>query len=89
MSLFQGDVNLTSTLQSGLVDDIFSQVTGTGTDAIVYLTVYTYEGYSNVSDAAIAQLGAKVANLTQSGTRIFIRYASEMNGTFDFERWLN
>ena len=81
MSMFQGDVNLTSVLQSDFVDDISSQIIGTGTDAIIYLTVYPFEGFSNVSDAAVAELAAKVGKLTHSGSRVFIRYASEMNGT--------
>lgn len=82
MSLFQGDVNLTSTLQSDFVDDIFNQITGTNTDAIVYLTVYPIQGFANVSDLAVSELATKVANLTNRGSRIFIRYASEMNGAW-------
>ena len=82
MSLFQSDVNITNVLQADYMDDLVQQVTKTKTDAIVYLTVYPFEGFGNVSDAAINQLAEKVANVTKTGTRMFIRYASEMNGIF-------
>ncbi len=44
MSLFQGDVNLTATVQLDLMDDIFNQIAVTKTDAIVYLTIYPIRG---------------------------------------------
>lgn len=82
MSLFQGDVNLTATVQLDLMDDIFNQIAVTKTDAIVYLTVYPFQGFSVITDSAISQLANKVGGWTKNGTRVFIRYASEMNGTF-------
>ncbi|KAJ3300806.1 hypothetical protein HDV03_001971 [Kappamyces sp. JEL0829] len=80
LSLFQSDVNITETLQAADTDDIFAKIKETGTDAIVYLTVYPMEGYGNVSDGALADLSGRIAAQTALGTKIFIRYASEMNG---------
>jgi hypothetical protein len=87
MSLFQSDVNISQTLQSEFVDHFFAQLDATGTDAIAYLTVYPMEGFEAVSDSALNELASKIANQTRKGRRVFIRYASEMNGmsfSFDF-----
>ncbi|KAJ3300805.1 hypothetical protein HDV03_001970 [Kappamyces sp. JEL0829] len=82
MSLFQSDVNITATLQGSDFDDIFVRIKETGTDATVYLTIYPIEGYSAVSDAAVADLSSRIAKQVALGTKIFIRYASEMNGNW-------
>jgi len=82
LSLWQSDVNITETLQADYVDDIFTKITQTQTNAIIYLTVYPIEGFEKVSDAALNQLAQKVRALTTSGSKLFIRYASEMNGAW-------
>jgi hypothetical protein len=82
LSLWQSDVNISSTLQADAMDQIFSQIEDTKTNALVYLTVYPILGFGNVSDAAIAQFASKIKDLTSKGTKLYIRYASEMNGIF-------
>jgi hypothetical protein len=77
-SMFQADVNITATLQASSVDEIFTGIVGSQTDAIVYLTVYPYEGFDVITDAAVADLATRVGALTKDVHRIFIRYASEM-----------
>ena len=84
MSLFQSDVNISYTLQSQFVDHFFSQLDATHTDAIAYLTVYPMEGFEQVSEAALEDLAIKIANQTRKGRRVFIRYASEMNGRLKY-----
>lgn len=80
LSLWQCDVNITDTLQSAAVDQIFQQIKDTNTTALVYLTVYPNLGFESVSDSAINELAQKVQNLTNQGSKLFLRYASEMNG---------
>ena len=75
-------MNISSTLQADAMDQIFSQIEDTKTNALVYLTVYPILGFGNVSDAAIAQFTSKIKDLTSKGTKLYIRYASEMNGIF-------
>lgn len=77
-SMFQADVNITETLQSSAVDEIFAGIVGSNTDAVVYLTVYPYNGFDVITDAAVNDLATKVGALTKDGHKIFIRYASEM-----------
>jgi hypothetical protein len=77
-SMFQADVNITATLQASSVDEIFTGITGSQTDAVVYLTVYPIEGFDVITDAAVSDLATRVGSLTKDGHRIFIRYASEM-----------
>ncbi|KAJ3277273.1 hypothetical protein HK104_003473 [Borealophlyctis nickersoniae] len=80
LSFFQSDINLTSTLQ--LPTEFDQQVDATGTDAILYLTVYPIQGFDVVTDSAVADLAKEVKSLCDKGRRVFIRYASEMNGAW-------
>lgn len=73
---------MTSTIQADAMDQFFSQVADTKTTALVYLTVYPILGFGNVTDGAIAEFTAKIKDLTDKGTKLFIRYASEMNGAW-------
>ena len=82
MPFFQVDCNITATLQSDAIDQFAQQVADTNTDAFLYLTVYPYDGFEAVSDQAFNDFVAKIASLVNSGTRIMIRYASEMNGSW-------
>lgn len=79
-SLFQSDFNLTKDSQPEMLNNFFSQLDNTSTNAIAYLTIYPMEGFDAVTDEAIAQLSQKVAFEINAGRQIFIRYASEMNG---------
>jgi hypothetical protein len=80
LSLWQSDINITDTLQSEYFDDILTKITASKTTALVYLTIYPIEGYDAVSDAAVAELAAKVKKTTEGHSKMFIRYASEMVG---------
>jgi hypothetical protein len=46
------------------------------------LTVYPYDGFDAVSEAAHQQLVDKIATLAKSGMKMLIRYASGMNGSW-------
>ena len=54
LSLWQSDINITSSIQADAMDQIFSQIENSKTTALVYLTVYPILGFGNVTDAAIA-----------------------------------
>ena len=82
LSLWQSDINITSSIQADAMDQIFSQIENSKTTALVYLTVYPILGFGNVTDAAIAAFAGKIQALTAKGTKLFIRYASEMNGAW-------
>ncbi|KAJ3044109.1 hypothetical protein HDV00_003213 [Rhizophlyctis rosea] len=80
LSMFQSDINITDTLQ--MPDQFRQQLEATNTDAIMYLTVYPFWGFDNVTAAAVGQLADVIGDLTNSGRRVFLRYASEMNGAW-------
>jgi hypothetical protein len=82
MSFFQVDVNVTQTLQADAIDQFERQVRDTRSNAFMMLTVYPYEGFDAVSDAAHRQLVDKIATLSKSGMKVLVRYASEMNGSW-------
>lgn len=82
MSFFHSDFNLTADCQPLEIDNFFDQLYATNTDAIAYLTIYPMEGFSAVSDSALDELSLKIATAVSRGTRVFIRYASEMNGNW-------
>ncbi|KAJ3049910.1 hypothetical protein HK097_009102 [Rhizophlyctis rosea] len=77
-SMFQSDINMTDTLQ--MPTEFIRQVDDTHTDTILYLTVYPIMGFDAVNDNAIRDLAGVVADQTKKGRRVFMRYASEMNG---------
>lgn len=62
------------------VSQFFEQVEASNTDAYAYLTVYPIDGYEVVTDAAIDEMAQLIGNVTKGGRRVFLRYASEMNG---------
>ncbi|KAJ3270017.1 hypothetical protein HDV01_000728 [Terramyces sp. JEL0728] len=78
--LFQGDTDIGATIDTSALDRIFSGVDNTNTDAILYLTLYPKDGMDAVSDYSLDTLCRYVGYATYSGRRVFIRYASEMNG---------
>jgi hypothetical protein len=80
LSFFQSDMNITETLQSAAVDQFIQHIEETNTDAFIFLTIYPYEGFDRVSEAAIEDLIGKVKKMTDLGRKVMIRYASEMNG---------
>lgn len=77
-------MNITSSLQSAAVDQIFQQIEDTNTTALVYLTVYPNLGFDAVADSAVDELASKIQKLTEKGTKLFVRYASEMNGMISY-----
>ncbi|KAJ3360336.1 hypothetical protein HDU91_004661 [Kappamyces sp. JEL0680] len=79
LSLWQCDVNITQTLQTDAIDNIFDQIVSVNSSALIYLTVYPIEGFGNVSDTAVADLAAKLQSITSKGFKVLVRYASEMN----------
>ncbi|KAJ2996258.1 hypothetical protein HDV02_006655 [Globomyces sp. JEL0801] len=82
LAFFQSDMNMTKTLQSVEMEMYFNQVEQTQTDCFLYLTIYPMEGYDAVSDEAIADLSNRIKSITETGRKVLIRYASEMNGSW-------
>lgn len=80
MSFFHSDVNITSVFQSDAFENFMDHLDSTKTDAIAFLTVYPYDGFDVVSDAAITDFSTRVAAHLKKGRRFLIRYGSEMNG---------
>ncbi|KAI8897269.1 glycoside hydrolase superfamily, partial [Globomyces pollinis-pini] len=79
-SLWQGDFNISSTVQSADLNQIIEQIEETKTDALAMLTIYPVDGMDAVSDAALNDLASRLAKFAGTGRRIMIRYGSEMNG---------
>jgi hypothetical protein len=84
LSFFQSDMNITQTLQSSAVDQFIEQMEESQTNAFIYLTIYPYEGFDVVSEAAIQDFIGKLQKMVRLGRKVLIRYASEMNGTCEF-----
>jgi hypothetical protein len=85
MSFFQSDMNITETMddeQMGYIDEFVKQVEATNSDAFIYLTLYPFFGFERVTDLAIDQFAQRVKKIVDSGRKILIRYASEMNGSW-------
>jgi hypothetical protein len=84
-SFFQSDMNITETMddeQMGYIDEFVKQVEATESDAFIYLTLYPFFGFERVTDLAIDQFAQRVKRIVDSGRKILIRYASEMNGSW-------
>ncbi|KAJ3259119.1 hypothetical protein HK103_003006 [Boothiomyces macroporosus] len=75
-----GDTDIGATIDTSALDRIFSGIDDTNTDAILYLTLYPKDGMDAVSEDALDTLCKYVGYATHAGRRVFIRYASEMNG---------
>lgn len=82
LSFFHSDFNLTDDCQPKEIDNFFDQIYSTKTDAIAYMTIYPMRGFTAVTEAALQTLTLKIVTAINNGTRIFIRYASEMNGNW-------
>jgi hypothetical protein len=84
-SFFQSDMNITETMddeQMGYINQFVEQVEATESDAFIYLTLYPFFGFERVTDLAIDQFAQRVKKIVDSGRKILIRYASEMNGSW-------
>lgn len=82
-SIWQSDVNITKDgLQLDYIANFSAQVDEVNSNAILYLTIYPYDGFENVADSAIKDLANNVLKITSNGRKIMIRYASEMNGNW-------
>ncbi|KAJ3034403.1 hypothetical protein HDV00_005059 [Rhizophlyctis rosea] len=82
LAMFQSDFNITDTINEGNPTQFVQQLDDAKTDAIMYMTVYPMYGFDNVTDSGINQLAELVGNVTHSGRKVFLRYASEMNGNW-------
>jgi hypothetical protein len=91
LSFFHSDFNLTDDCQPKEIDMFLEQVYATSTNALVYMTIYPMKGFGAITDAALQTLTLKVnlqiiivqiVEAVSRGIRIFIRYASEMNGNW-------
>ncbi|RKO86458.1 hypothetical protein BDK51DRAFT_37803, partial [Blyttiomyces helicus] len=77
LSFFQSDINITGggifLLGGDTLDpaptQFISQISATNTDAILYLTVYAYGGFANITQTAYGELASVVKNVTDSGRR--------------------
>jgi hypothetical protein len=81
-SLWQADINISSTIQMDLLDRFEQHMDSTNSSAIMYLTIYPDLGFDSVTDGALKQLVDRVVEITNKGRKMFIRYASEMNGSW-------
>ncbi|KAI9205030.1 glycoside hydrolase superfamily [Polychytrium aggregatum] len=79
LTLFQSDLNISSTLQDPT--QIFQQMQ-TVPGAVLLLTLFMYDSLDGVSDAALSDLGNKLAQYNSQGGKVILRYASEMNGNW-------
>ena len=82
LPFFQSDFNLTDDCQPKEIDIFFNQIHATDTNAIAYMTIYPIDGFHSVTEAALQTLTLKIVEAVNKGIRIFIRYASEMNGNW-------
>jgi beta-mannanase len=60
------------------------QIYATGTDALVYLTIYPRPTPWAITDADIATLTQQMAKLNSGGRRVLMRFAPEMNGNWNY-----
>ncbi|KAI8850361.1 glycoside hydrolase superfamily [Chytridium lagenaria] len=87
LSFFQTDFNIN--MEIGLDDptpeittQALDQVDETGTNAIVYWTIYPKGGLDEVTDAQINDVADRIKQAADRGHRVLIRYAPEMNGNW-------
>jgi hypothetical protein len=62
----------------------YEQIYELGTDAIVYLTVYPRPSPWTISDQDIDVLAQQCGRINRDGRRVFIRFAPEMNGNWNY-----
>jgi hypothetical protein len=62
----------------------YEQVYATGTDALVFLTVYPRPTPWSITDADIEVLTKQMADLNKGGRRVLLRFAPEMNGNWNY-----
>ncbi|KAI8914460.1 glycoside hydrolase superfamily [Gorgonomyces haynaldii] len=86
-SLWQIDFDIDSTVHVGgetkttdLIERSAKQLADLKSDAILYMTIYPKQGFANVTEQALQDWVTKVKAVTDTGRRVMIRYASEMNG---------
>ena len=60
------------------------QIEATGTDAVVYLTVYPRPTPWNITDDMINQLAVQCGNYNKAGRKVLMRFAPEMNGNWNY-----
>jgi hypothetical protein len=88
LSIWHSDVNITDTFQNEYFDDIIAQIEATDTNAAIYVTVYPYDGFDQVSESALQDFIDKVKRVTSSGKKMFIRYAPEMVINLFYQEWI-
>lgn len=80
-SVFHYNVEIADTLLPSPMP-FLDAVKATNTDAAFYLTVYPFKGWDIVTPAALAELVAFCRAVIQSGRKMIVRFAPEMNGTW-------
>ncbi|KAI9346454.1 glycoside hydrolase superfamily [Obelidium mucronatum] len=86
LSFFQTDIDFSGTdkpwTAPSLTDQFLQQLQDTKTDAFAMLTLYPFQGYDKITDAQIADMGTRLNKLANAGRPVFLRFASEMNGSW-------
>ncbi|KAJ3185198.1 hypothetical protein HK101_009822, partial [Irineochytrium annulatum] len=87
LSFFQVDIDLSGvqepeTSLAEVVPQLVQQLADAGTNATAYLTVYPYQGYANVTDQDLTNLGNAMMTIIKTGRNVFFRYGPEMNGNW-------
>ncbi|KAI8847277.1 hypothetical protein BC829DRAFT_490832 [Chytridium lagenaria] len=86
LSFFQTDFNINMEIglddpTSEITPQALDQIDETGTNAIVYWTIYPKGGLDEVTDAQINDVADRIKQAVDRGHRVLIRYAPEMNAT--------
>ncbi|KAI8609847.1 glycoside hydrolase superfamily [Chytriomyces sp. MP71] len=87
LSFFQTDVDFGGTLKpwtapNVVIPQFLDQLKKTNTDAMGMLTIYPYQGYSNITDKQIQDMADSLNAIVNAGHSLFVRFASEMNGSW-------
>ncbi|KAI9346460.1 glycoside hydrolase superfamily [Obelidium mucronatum] len=88
LAMFQTDVDFSGVVKpwtspEAVIPMFMQHLNDTNTDAIAYLTVYPFQGLgSNITDAQVNDMGRRLVLLVNSGHKVFLRFAPEMNGNW-------
>ncbi|TPX73569.1 mannan endo-1,4-beta-mannosidase [Chytriomyces confervae] len=87
LAFFQTDMDLSSvvkpwTAPKVVMPQFIQQLEDTKTNAVAMLTLYPFEGYSKITDAQLQEMADWFNKMADAGHSIFVRFASEMNGSW-------
>ncbi|KAJ3417393.1 hypothetical protein HDV05_004858 [Chytridiales sp. JEL 0842] len=68
--------------QINITDEVLQHIDETGTDAMVYWTVYPKGGLQNITTDVLDDLTNRISFAIQGGRGVFLRFAPEMNGNW-------